>query len=132
MHGGRQMYHHEEVGYNSRLDALQAAILSAKLPHLTRWSDACAVPTPPFYDQALAGLDEIVPTPPAVKGNESIFNQYTIRVLGRPPRRARGALKAGAESGAASTIRCRFISRSASPTSSIVEGDFPESERAAA
>ena len=38
MHGGSRTYYHDEVGYNSRLDALQAAVLSAKLPHLTRWS----------------------------------------------------------------------------------------------
>ena len=39
-HGGRQTYLHEEVGFNSRLDALQAAVLSAKLPHLAQWSAA--------------------------------------------------------------------------------------------
>ena len=40
VHGGRQMYEHEMVGTNSRLDALQAAVLSAKLPHLARWTEA--------------------------------------------------------------------------------------------
>ena len=34
MHGGAKQYFHDEVGFNSRLDALQAAILQAKLPHL--------------------------------------------------------------------------------------------------
>jgi dTDP-4-amino-4,6-dideoxygalactose transaminase len=34
------MYHHEEVGFNSRLDALQAVVLLAKLPHLEAWSAA--------------------------------------------------------------------------------------------
>ncbi len=38
MHGGAKMYFHDEVGFNSRLDSLQAAILSAKLPHLEAWS----------------------------------------------------------------------------------------------
>ena len=38
MHGGSKMYFHDEVGFNSRLDALQAAVLSAKLPHLAGWS----------------------------------------------------------------------------------------------
>ncbi|HTE45830.1 MAG TPA: DegT/DnrJ/EryC1/StrS family aminotransferase, partial [Gemmatimonadaceae bacterium] len=38
MHGGSKMYFHDEVGFNSRLDALQAAILSAKLVHLSAWS----------------------------------------------------------------------------------------------
>jgi len=38
VHGGAKQYFHDEVGYNSRLDALQAAVLSAKLPHLAAWS----------------------------------------------------------------------------------------------
>lgn len=79
VHGGRQMYHHEEVGYNSRLDALQAAVLSVKLPHLPGWSEARRA-NARFYDEALAGV-EGVRTPVVLPGNESIFNQYTIRVL---------------------------------------------------
>ena len=38
LHGGAKQYHHDEVGLNSRLDTLQAAILLAKLPHLAGWS----------------------------------------------------------------------------------------------
>ncbi|HEX6040611.1 DegT/DnrJ/EryC1/StrS family aminotransferase [Longimicrobium sp.] len=79
VHGGRQMYHHEEVGYNSRLDALQAAVLRAKLPHLRAWSDARRHHAA-FYDGALAGIDGIV-TPVVKPDSESIFNQYTLRVL---------------------------------------------------
>lgn len=78
VHGGRQMYHHEEVGYNSRLDALQAAVLLAKLPHLDAWS-AARRENASFYDEALAGIEEIS-TPPLMKGNVSVHNQYTIRV----------------------------------------------------
>jgi dTDP-4-amino-4,6-dideoxygalactose transaminase len=79
VHGGRQMYHHEEVGYNSRLDALQAAVLSAKLPHLEGWS-AARRRNAAFYDRALAGVDGLA-TPAVRAGNESIVNQYTVRVL---------------------------------------------------
>ncbi|CAN5904119.1 DegT/DnrJ/EryC1/StrS family aminotransferase [soil metagenome] len=78
VHGGRQMYHHEEVGYNSRLDALQAAVLSAKLPYLEEWSAARRA-NARFYDEALAEVPEVV-TPVVRPENESIFNQYTIRV----------------------------------------------------
>ena len=80
VHGGRQMYHHEEVGYNSRLDALQAAVLAAKLPHLEAWS-AARRRHAAFYDQALAGIEGLV-TPVVREGNESIVNQYTLRVAG--------------------------------------------------
>ena len=80
VHGGRQMYRHEEVGYNSRLDALQAAVLSAKLPYLDGWS-AARRRNAAFYDEALAGVDGIV-LPVVRPGNESIVNQYTIRVTG--------------------------------------------------
>ncbi len=78
MHGGAKEYFHDEVGYNSRLDALQAAVLSAKLPHLARWSDARRK-NAKFYDAALADVPEVT-TPYVDPANESIFNQYTIRV----------------------------------------------------
>ncbi|CAN5636721.1 DegT/DnrJ/EryC1/StrS family aminotransferase [soil metagenome] len=79
VHGGRQMYHHEEVGYNSRLDALQAAVLSVKLPYLDSWSEARRG-NARFYDEALRGLPGIV-TPVVREQNETIVNQYTIRIL---------------------------------------------------
>ena len=50
-----QTYLHEEVGYNSRLDALQAAVLSAKLPHLAKWS-AKRRENAAYYDAAFAVL----------------------------------------------------------------------------
>jgi len=40
VHGGLKTYYHDEVGYNSRLDSIQAAVLVAKLPHLKKWSAA--------------------------------------------------------------------------------------------
>ena len=78
MHGGAKMYFHDEVGYNSRLDALQAAVLQAKLPHLQAWS-AKRRSNAAYYDKALADVSEIR-TPVVAPQNESIFNQYTIRV----------------------------------------------------
>jgi dTDP-4-amino-4,6-dideoxygalactose transaminase len=77
MHGGSRQYFHDEVGYNSRLDALQAAILSAKLPHLATWS-AGRRDNAAYYDQAFADVAE-VKTPYVDPNNESIFNQYTLR-----------------------------------------------------
>ena len=77
VHGGAKQYFHDEVGYNSRLDALQAAVLSAKLPHLAGWS-AKRRENAKYYTQGLAGIDGVC-TPPIDPKNESIFNQYTIR-----------------------------------------------------
>ena len=77
VHGGRQMYHHEMVGTNSRLDALQAAVLRAKLPHLDDWAagrrkNAC------HYDGLLADVDG-VQVPPVLEDNFHVYNQYTLQ-----------------------------------------------------
>jgi len=77
MHGGTKQYYHDEVGYNSRLDALQAAVLSAKLPHLAGWS-ARRRANAAYYTKALADVPGVV-TPTIDPANESIFNQYTVR-----------------------------------------------------
>ncbi|MBV9880086.1 MAG: DegT/DnrJ/EryC1/StrS family aminotransferase, partial [Gemmatirosa sp.] len=78
VHGGLKTYFHDEVGFNSRLDALQAAVLRAKLPHLAGWS-AARRKNAAFYDEALADVAEIR-TPHVEAANESIYNQYTVRV----------------------------------------------------
>lgn len=128
VHGGRQMYHHEEVGYNSRLDALQAAVLSVKLPHLAQWS-AARRRNAAFYDEALAGIDGIV-TPVVSDENESIFNQYTIRVLGGRRDELSAFLK---ERGVGSNVYYPVPMHLQDCFSYLeyAEGDFPESERAA-
>lgn len=77
LHGGAKQYHHEEVGTNSRLDTLQAAVLMAKLPHLAGWS-AKRREHAAFYSQALAGIPQVRP-PVVDPANEHIFHQYTIR-----------------------------------------------------
>ena len=81
VHGGLRTYYHEEVGYNSRLDALQAAVLSAKLPMLSSWS-AARRKNAAYYDAAFADV-EGVRTPTIDPANESIYNQYTLRVARR-------------------------------------------------
>lgn len=80
-HGSVRTYYHDEVGYNSRLDALQAAVLAAKLPHLAKWS-ASRRRNASYYDAAFADLPE-VETPYVDPLNESIYNQYTLRVQRR-------------------------------------------------
>jgi dTDP-4-amino-4,6-dideoxygalactose transaminase len=86
VHGGLQMYHHEMVGTNSRLDALQAAVLRAKLPHLEGWAEARRR-NAALYDEMLAGL-EGVRIPRVLEGNHHVYNQYTLRVERRDDLRA--------------------------------------------
>jgi dTDP-4-amino-4,6-dideoxygalactose transaminase len=73
-HGGTKMYHHDEVGLNSRLDALQAAVLLGKLPFLEGWSAARRA-NAAWYNRELAGVVGVPHTDPA---NEHIFHQYVI------------------------------------------------------
>ncbi|HEU0077148.1 MAG TPA: DegT/DnrJ/EryC1/StrS family aminotransferase, partial [Longimicrobiaceae bacterium] len=129
VHGGRQMYHHEEVGYNSRLDALQAAVLSAKLPHLAGWS-AARREHARFYDEALAGL-EGVSTPAVLPGNESIYNQYTLRVHGGRRDELAASLR---ERGVGSSVYypVPLHLQECFAYLGYRRGQFPESERAAA
>jgi len=76
-HGGAKQYHHDEVGTNSRLDTLQAAVLKAKLPHLQRWSDARRAHAA-AYTEAFADLEGVTP-PVTDAANEHIYHQYTVR-----------------------------------------------------
>jgi dTDP-4-amino-4,6-dideoxygalactose transaminase len=87
LHGGSRQYHHDEVGFNSRLDTLQAAVLLAKLPHLANWSAARARHAKRYTDAFASSADVC---PPRVDPlNEHIFHQYTIRVPRRDALRAR-------------------------------------------
>jgi dTDP-4-amino-4,6-dideoxygalactose transaminase len=78
LHGGSRQYYHDEVGTNSRLDTLQAAVLLAKLPRLAAWSEARRR-NAARYTAAFGGHAEICP-PRADPANEHIYNQYTLRV----------------------------------------------------
>ncbi len=88
-HGSDTTYYHRIVGTNSRLDALQAAVLLAKLPHLERWN-AARRERAAYYSQRFAEVPEVV-VPIEADGNYHVYHQYVIRV----PRRdkAREALK---------------------------------------
>jgi len=80
VHGGRQKYYHDEVGINSRLDALQAAVLRVKLPYLEAWSEQRGA-NARRYDEMLAGAKVV--TPVAKPYARHVFNQYTIRAASR-------------------------------------------------
>jgi dTDP-4-amino-4,6-dideoxygalactose transaminase len=81
VHGGVTEYQHDELGLNSRLDAMQAAILRVKLQHLDAWSEARREKAT-LYDQLLqaAALDFELVTPFVRSEARHIFHQYVIRV----------------------------------------------------
>lgn len=77
-------YFHEEVGLNSRLDAIQAAIPDVKLPCLERWNSErrlCADRYRLFFESL--GLTERVTLPHELEGNYHIYHQYAVRVPDR-------------------------------------------------
>ncbi len=76
-HGAKKKYHNETLGYNSRLDALQAALLRVKLPHVTAWNLARHAAAE-RYNRLLDGTPGLV-TPEAPEGH--VFHQYTVRIL---------------------------------------------------
>jgi dTDP-4-amino-4,6-dideoxygalactose transaminase len=81
VHGGRERYYHDVIGINSRLDALQAAVLLVKLRHVDEWHEGRRR-NAAYYDRELSKIGGV--TIPCVEPhNESVYNQYVIRVKGR-------------------------------------------------
>ncbi|MDR6513908.1 DegT/DnrJ/EryC1/StrS family aminotransferase [Chryseobacterium camelliae] len=78
-HGMYERYYHDEVGVNSRLDSVQAAILRKKLPHLDTYNEARRKAAE-YYDEAFAGHDQIL-TPKRAENSSHVFHQYTLRIL---------------------------------------------------
>lgn len=89
VHGSRVRYYHDEVGANSRLDEIQAAILRVKLKRLDSWS-AGREKNAKRYDGlfAKANIKGVLDTPKISEGCVSVYNQYVIRVKKRDELRA--------------------------------------------
>ena len=129
-HGGKTDYEHFQVGLNSRLDALQAAVLRVKLNYVESWSEARRQKakryTELFED---AGLTERVQPPFVENSNQHIFHQYVVRVPQQRDRLKEHLAKNG------------VVARIYYPTPLHLQpcfnslgygkGDFPEAERAA-
>lgn len=92
-HGSYQRYYHEAIGINSRLDALQAAILQIKLKHLEDWNQQRRE-LAQHYTELLQPLPHLI-LPEEIPGGKHVWNQYTIRVLddGTEPRPKRDRLR---------------------------------------
>jgi dTDP-4-amino-4,6-dideoxygalactose transaminase len=136
-HGGKQRYYHDEIGGNSRLDSVQAAVLRVKMPYLAGWNDARRERAR-LYAELLnsAGLTKTGATssPPVVllethPQAEHIFHQYVIRVQQRD--KLRDFLK---DRGASSEIYypIPLHLQKCFAYLGYVPGSLPESEQAAA
>lgn len=128
-HGSKPKYHHKVVGGNFRLDALQAAIVTAKLAYLDEWT-AGRQRNAATYDKlfSAAGLTSSGSFTPKVVTNRHIFNQYVIRVS------RRDALQAYLrEKGVGTEVYYPVPMHSQECFAQLgyKQGDFPESERAA-
>lgn len=81
VHGDMGGYNHVEVGYNSRLDALQATVLRVKLRHLDSWTEA-RNQNAARYAQLIQsnGLQDAIELPQVMKDRRHVFNQFTTRI----------------------------------------------------
>ena len=77
-HGMYRRYYHDEIGVNSRLDSIQAAILRIKLRHLDQYNSARRAAAA-MYDRALAGGGKVV-TPYVAPYSRHVFHQYTLQL----------------------------------------------------
>jgi dTDP-4-amino-4,6-dideoxygalactose transaminase len=126
-HGGKRKYHHTELGVNSRLDELQAAILNVKLPYLDAWNSARRRHADAYRQLLMGKQDRLCPQ--ELAGAKSVYNQFTIRVPDRD--RVQQALK---EAGVSSMVyypiplHLQEVHRNLG----YPAGTFPHAEKAAA
>lgn len=79
-HGMKVRYYHDEIGVNSRLDSIQAAVLSVKLERLDDYCNARRKAAD-YYDAAFKSIDAIS-TPKRVENSSHVFHQYTLKIKG--------------------------------------------------
>ena len=135
-HGMEVRYHHEEIGWNSRLDTLQAAVLLVKLRHVDRWNERRRALAARYSELfAASGLVEAGPYPDhglvlpwTDPRAHHVFHQYVIRVARRDELRAWLT-----ERGIGSEVYYPLAlhQQKALAFLGYREGEFPESERAA-
>jgi dTDP-4-amino-4,6-dideoxygalactose transaminase len=128
-HGAEQKYFHKVVGGNFRLDAIQAAVLRVKLPHLSEWTEARRRNADRYrvlFRQA--GLDGVVTLPVEPDGRSHIYNQFVIRAPRRDQLRAH---LMSAQIGTEIYYPVPFHLQACFASLGRRRGDFPESERAA-
>ncbi len=129
MHGETSRYHHALVGGNFRMDAIQAAVLLAKLPHLKSWNErrrAIAA----RYGELLsdAARRERLALPAEVPGRRHVYHQYVVRVADRDGVRDRMAAR---EIATAVFYPVPLHLQECFASLGYREGSFPEAEKAA-
>jgi dTDP-4-amino-4,6-dideoxygalactose transaminase len=126
-HGAEPKYFHQRIGGNFRLDAVQAAVLRVKLPHLDGWT-GMRRRNADRYDRLFAASAAAarITLPARVKDCRHIFNQYVIRVPHRDSVKARSTRPTSAPR---STIPSRSTCRNASRRSAIAAASFPPRKR---
>jgi dTDP-4-amino-4,6-dideoxygalactose transaminase len=125
-HGSRRKYEHEACGVNSRLDTLQAVVLSAKLRRLAGWN-AARGEAAARYDALLSDHADVI-RPRTLDGNEHVWHLYVIRIPGRD--RVLKELHA-ADIGAGIHYPVPIHLTPAFAGLGYAEGAFPNAERAA-
>jgi dTDP-4-amino-4,6-dideoxygalactose transaminase len=125
-YGSEVKYHHPELGFNSRLDPLQAVVLRAKLKHLARWNDQRRRAAQ-RYDSMLEQLPGIVP-PATMAGNEHVWHLYVVCVPHRDRVLAR-LNEAGVGAGVHYPVPIHL--QGAFAHLKHAKGDFPRTERLA-
>ena len=127
-HGGEKMYQHDEVGINSRLDALQAAVLAAKLPYLEQWTEARRAAANRYREFFRdAGIQDRVVVPEDDPKGRHVYHQFTLRVQNRD------ALRAFLEAAGIGTAIYYPVPLHLQPCFANLgyqQGDLPEAERA--
>jgi len=125
-HGQSERYHHALVGFNSRLDALQAAVLSVKLKRLDGWN-ARRRALAAIYRERLAKVDAVELVPPPVDAESHVYHLFVIRTPERD--RLRAALTArGIDTGLHYPVPAHL--QRACRDLGYAEGAFPVSEAA--
>ncbi len=127
-HGCRVRYHHDEIGVNSRLDSIQAAVLDAKLPHLDEYI-AARQKAAAYYDKVFANCEQLL-IPGRQPYSTHVFHQYTLRVVGADRDKLREGL---AERGIPAMIYypVPLHQQKAYLDPRYKDGDFPVAERLA-
>ncbi len=129
-HGSPAKYVHDEVGTNSRLHAMQAAVLRAKLPHLADWNERRRA-VAARYDEAFAGSERVRPLA-RVPGGVHCFHQYAVRIAGPGARDAVAAKLAEQRIGAAVHYPRTVHLQPAAAEWGYGPGSFPVAEALAA